>query len=274
METFSYLNGAMIPASEAKIHYTDLGFQRGFGIFDYASVYNSRIFHFQDYLSRFHQSAKALGLSIQLSDAKIEEICYALLKKSKITEGAVRFMLTGGASNIDLELKHQTHIISADNLPQISRNLYDRGVHLMTVVFQRELPEVKTLNYMNAIRLEPLKKKNKADGILYHSQFGVTECPRNNFFIFMGNVLVTPKEHVLKGITRKVILQLAKQKFDIEERKIDFEELKLAEEAFFTSTRYKIMPVSYIDGLPVGNGLPGKNTRYLMQKFMEYLGRY
>ena len=152
--------------------------------------------------------------------------------------------------------------------------VYSRGVKLIMVEYQRELPHVKSINYMNSIRLEPFKRKKNAFDLLYHSENGVTECPRSNFFVFQGDTLVTPSSLVLNGITRDIILKLASNHFPIEVKKIDLEELSSIDEAFVTSTSKCVVPVTKIDAHQVGNGKVGDRTRTLMQLFDEYSANY
>jgi len=211
-----------------------------------------------------------LRLTIPISDEKIIEIAEHLISISELKNPAIRLLLTGGISNMDLALDKPNFIVSAEQLPGFPDILYTEGSKLATFNFQRELPQVKSLNYMNAIRMEPLKKEKGVTDLLYHSDNGVTESPRNNFFIFKGNTLITPKNYILHGITRKIVLDLAKHKFQIEERPISIDELKNADEAFNTSTRKKVMPVVKIDNYLIGNGKIGKHTKTLMSLFDEY----
>jgi D-alanine transaminase/branched-chain amino acid aminotransferase len=100
-----------------------------------------------------------------------------------------------------------------------------------------------------AIWLQPWMKEKNADDILYHYNGLITECPRSNFFmITKENILVTPKEKILNGITRKKIIALAKKlEIKIEERDIHLNEIKEIKEAFITSSTKRMLPVSKID---------------------------
>jgi D-alanine transaminase/branched-chain amino acid aminotransferase len=133
---------------------------------------------------------------------------------------------------------------------------------------------VKHTNYKNAIRLNEQKLKQKAHEILYCSNGKVLETTRNNFFMFQGNTLITPKENVLFGITRRVVIDLAKREFPIEERDVCLSEIVQANEAFLTGTNKKILPVVRIDEQAIGNGKPGRNTRLLMQAFDRFVKTY
>jgi len=99
------------------------------------------------------------------------------------------------------------------------------------------------------------------------------EATRSNFFIFRGDILVTPRRGILIGITRNVVLELARSKFAVEERPILLEELALADEAFITSSSKEITPVVQIDDLIIGDGKPGRRTYELEQRFIEMVER-
>ena len=101
----------------------------------------------------------------------------------------------------------------------------------------------------------------------------VLEATRSNFFIFRGDTLITPRRGILIGITRNVVLELARSMFSIEERPISLEELALADEAFITSSSKEITPVVQIDDLVIGDGKPGPHSYQLEQLFIEMVER-
>jgi len=273
MSTLCYVNGEIQAASEGVIGVSDLALQRGYGVFDFARTYNRKLFHFDEHIQRLRHSASELHLKLPIPDGEITSIAEHLIKESDLDNPAIRLILTGGYSGSPF-LQHPNFIIIAEELPTYPASVYSRGVKLIMVEYQRELPHVKSTNYMNSIRLEPFKREQDAFDILYHSEHGVTECPRSNFFIFQGNTLVTPSSHILHGITRENILKLASTHFPIEVRKINPEELFSIDEAFVTATSKCAIPVTRIDDYQVGNGLVGDRTRKIMRLFDEYTANY
>jgi branched-chain amino acid aminotransferase len=101
----------------------------------------------------------------------------------------------------------------------------------------------------------------------------VLEGTRSNFFVFRGDVLVTPREGILLGVTRNTVLDLARGRFAIEERPILLAELAQADEAFITSSSKEITPVIQIDDLVIDAGKPGPRTSELEQRFIEMVAR-
>lgn len=274
MKALCYVNGQIQSAGDASIGVADLGLQRGYGVFDYGRTCHGKLFHFDDNLARFRRSASELHLKLPISDEEITEIANQLIEGSELKTPAVRLILTGGYSYSSPAFEHPNFIIIAEELPTYPSEVYTHGAKLITVQYQRELPHVKSLNYLNSIRLDPLKREKRAFDILYHSQNGVTECPRSNFFIFRGDTLVTPKDHVLHGITRKLVLQLAGDQFPIEEQAVSFGELEAADEAFVTSTSKCVLPIVRIDDSDVGNGSVGARTKTIMRLFANYTDGY
>jgi len=131
------------------------------------------------------------------------------------------------------------------------------------------MPEAKTTHYITAVKLQSRRKQAKAVEILFVSNGEVLECSTSNIFMFIGNVLMTPKDNILFGITRKAVLDIAKKHFKIKERGISMPELMKADEIFITSSFKDIIPIIKIDKNTVGGGMVGKNTRKVMKLFSE-----
>lgn len=273
MSTLCYVNGEILTTSKGVIGVSDLALQRGYGVFDFARTYNQKLFHFDDHLQRLRHSASELFLQLPIPDGEITSIAEHLIQESDLNNPAIRLILTGGYADSPF-LQQPNFIIIAEELPTYPASIYSRGAKLIMVEYQRELPHVKSINYMNAIRLEQFKREKEAFEILYHSEAGVTECPRSNFFIFQGDTLVTPSSLILSGITREIILKIASDHFPIEVRKIDPEELSSIDEAFITATSKCVMPVTRIDAQQVGTGVVGDRTRKIMRLFDEYTANY
>ena len=120
---------------------------------------------------------------------------------------------------------------------------------------------------------ESKKQKAGALDILYEQNGTITEGTTFNFFIFKKNTLITPKYTILLGTRRNLILKLAKKYFVVKEQKVTLNDLKTATEAFITSTTREILPIVKIDNQTIGDGLVGKNTKFLMELFHEEINK-
>jgi branched-chain amino acid aminotransferase len=274
MNSLCFINGKIVRRSHATIGVDDLGLQRGYAVFDYVRTLNGKLFHFPDYLERLRKSASALYLELPYSDEEIFEITTRLIGESDLKNPAVRLILTGGKAQEQAGFDRPNFIIVTEELPYHPTELYIYGAKLITLEYQRELPHVKTTNYLNSIRLDALKREKGAFNMLYYHQNRVTECPRDNFFIFVGDTLITPKDDVLQGITRKQILRLSREHFSLEVREVSAEELSFADEAFTTSTSKGVIPIVQIDDHKIGSGSAGERTKTVMRLFQDYTESY
>jgi branched-subunit amino acid aminotransferase/4-amino-4-deoxychorismate lyase len=274
MSNLCYFNGTFLPLGETRLPLTDLALQRGYGVFEYFRTVNGDLFHALDHLKRFRKSAAALHLPVHRSDQEMIEIILHLVDSCDYQQPAVRIMLTGGDPTHQQGVFNPRLICFPEELPVYPPELYTQGLCLLTVRFQREMPLVKTLNYAASLRWELLLKRQHADDLLYFSGQGVSEAPRSNFFLFRNGKLITPANNILFGITRQIVLNLARGHFPIEERLVSEQELREADEAFLTSTSKGIMPVTQINQHPVGDGKTGECTHALHGLYQSYLEEY
>ena len=274
MEQIASIDGTLVKGARAVIPVDDLGLQRGYAVFDYARVCCGRIFHLGDHLARFRLSADGLHLALAYSDEEITRMALDLIREFGQPEAGIRLILTGGSATAEPLLERPRFIMIAERLPSYPEAIYTGGVKLVSYEFQRDLPPVKTTNYMNAFRLDSFRRERDAFAILYLWNGRVLESPRDNFFIIRGASLVTARENVLHGITRKVVLELSRDTYAVEERDLLVEELDEADEAFITSTTKRIVPVVRIDDRTIGKGSVGTETRAIMARFRAYEENY
>jgi branched-chain amino acid aminotransferase len=148
-------------------------------------------------------------------------------------------------------------IISQSPLPGTLSGKVQPSIRLVSYPHRRQLPEVKSIDYLMAIWLQPYIRECLADEVLYHQDGSISECPRSNFFMVTADdVLVTPARGILPGIIRGKVLELARQQFAVEVRDVRIGELNEAKEAFITSTTKHVLPVSQVDGVEFGEAGP------------------
>jgi D-alanine transaminase/branched-chain amino acid aminotransferase len=264
------INDQLISEAEAKIHISDLSIQRGYGIFDFLKTINGKPIFIEDHFNRFFNSAKSLHLELAYDRTSLLEKVNELIQANDILNSGIKFTLTGGFSEDGYQMGKPNLLITQTPF-EISKNNVDNGIKLVTYNHQRQLATVKTIDYLQAIRLQPYIKESGADDVLYHYNGSLRECPRANFFIVKGNEVLTPQTDILKGITRSKVLQLAGHNFTISERELTLDDLATATEAFITSSTKNILPVLAIDGKPIGNGNIGKITYQLHNQLNEII---
>jgi len=268
---YVFINNAFIEAQKATLYIADLSIQRGYGIFDFFKTLNGKPLFLEDHLERFYNSASKMHLPITYSPAQLQDLLYTLIGKNNIPDSGIRVTLTGGYATDGYTLASPNLIITQQPLT-VNLAMDPVGISLVTYPYQRQLAEIKTLDYLMAIWLQPLIKEQHADDVLYHADGYVKECPRANFFLInQDNEIITAQNGILKGVTRKNVMKLGHSGYKIEERDFSLEDLRNAREAFITSTTKHILPVVKIDGCLIGDGKPGILTTRLSALFLDHV---
>ncbi|WP_066839105.1 aminotransferase class IV [Rufibacter ruber] len=271
---YAYLNDEFLPLESTYLHVSDLTIQRGYGIFDFFKVQGGHLMFVDDYLNRFFSSALLMGLPVPYSEQELKDILVRLVQMNGMPDAGVKMILTGGYSENGYDPAAPNLILLQQPLTLPSEAQVATGIKIITHEYVRELAAAKTINYLVGIKLIQQVKAKGAHDVLYHHNGLVTEFPRSNFFLVrQDDTVVTPAREVLKGITRKNVLELAAKKYQVVEADVTLEDIATAKEAFMTSTTKRILPIIEIDGKPVGKGAPGAVTLDLLQDLVELENR-
>lgn len=274
MPFYQYFNGDIIDIDSPVFKTNDLGLLRGFGLFDYFRTYNGIPFRWDDYWQRFENSARLLKLPLPVSQSEIEKVLADLHSMSGEKEVAFRFVLTGGYAPDSVHVVQPNLLIRTESLPQDNPAGRLKGIKVLPYEYVRDLPEVKTTNYVHMVLMADELKRQQAADLLFHKDGEVSELTRSNVFIFTGDKLITSDRNILNGITRRVVIELAKAHFDVEIRPVSFKEVITADEVFTTSTTKWVMPVVQIGEQPVGDGTAGKRTLFLQELFENVVNNW
>jgi len=277
MKPYCYLNRKIVPLAKAHVGLYDIGLLRGFGIYEALMTYNRKPFMLGAHLARFRNSAKSLSLKIPATNAEIESAMHKLVERSipKGKEAIFRVILTGGTAvdSIEYNRKRPTFYILVEEFHLFPKKYYTDGCSLTVFEEQRSFPESKTTNYIQAVLLQEERKKAGAIEILYISEGKVLEAATSNFFIVKNGRLITAKERVLPGVTRKVAIEVSRPYFKIEEREVTVAEMYKADEAFITSSFKEIVPIVKIGDRKIGDGKVGEVTKRVMKLFHEFTAK-
>ncbi len=250
----SFVNGTFVEQQHAVVPVSDLGLQRGYGVFDFLRVKGPQPLFLDAHINRLYRSLELMRLQLSYSKETLKDIIETLISKNQLDHSGIRITVTGGASP-DGYTPVEPHIIIVQQPIAAPPVELARGEYkLVTHAYRRQMPEVKSTDYLTAIWLQPWIKEQGAQDVLYHWDGNVTECPRANFFIVtQNNTLVTPGTGMLKGITRANILSVAKDLMAVEERTVTLEDILTAKEAFISSSTKRIIPVTAVDDMVLGN---------------------
>lgn len=268
--TYVIFNGALIPEKEAQLATNDLAIVRGYGIFDYFKTVNGVTVFLEDNLDRFYRSAELMDLPVRYSRDELRNFIAVLMQANNIPESGIKILLTGGYSSDGYSIAEPNLIISQH---AITRNINQeqQGIRLLPFDYHRPFSQVKSIDYVMGIQALKVAQSQGADDVIYIQNELISECPRANFFLISPEgKLLTAGDDVLQGITRKKIIDLAREITEVEVRDISIVDLQCAQEAFISSTTKNITPVTTVLGHRDFEPGPGPITKHL-QKLLERL---
>lgn len=254
MLPFVYINGDYLSQSDAQLHVSDLSVLRGYGVFDYFRYVDGSTRFLSDHLRRFRDSATGLGLSLSLDDKGLVGVINELIERNGDGDGGIRLVLTGGYAE-DGYTPLQPNLLA---LPYAHRApdpaLYERGCKVILHDYERQLPRIKTIDYIEGIRIQPRLRARGADYPLYVDRRGnVRESDRSNYMIVSDGTLISPVDDILLGVTRLHVLRLARQLgIRVAERAVSVAELLAADEVLICSSVKGVMPVRRVDQTVIG----------------------
>ena len=264
---------------QLSISVLDHGFLFGDSVYEVVCTRDNQPCFLDKHLDRLFASAEAISLTIPRDKEWFHKHLRLTLDAAENTESYIRIFVTRGVGeiNIDPSTCYSPNIIiivrETDAYPESS---YEKGLHVALVSIKRNSrdslnPNVKTGNYLNNVLAKvEANKLGAQDAIMVNPWGYLTEGTTSNLFFVREGHIFTPSLDcgLLSGITREMVIQLAKENgFHIEEGKWPGEELYEADEIFLTGTIKQVMPVSHLDGRPVGSGKPGPVTLKLMRLY-------
>ena len=278
MSEIVYLNGSLIPRSQASISALDYGFLYGYGLFETMRAYGGRVFRLDSHLRRLARSAEILGLPIGTLDLK--GAVMDTIQANQLSEARVRITISigeGGMVPDPSTCNRPTVLILAGHYQPYPEQVYQKGFRAVVSSIRRNsgspLSRLKSANYLESILARQEARAAGVDEALCLNEKGLlAEASMSNIFLVTDGILRTPGQEsgILPGITRETILELASP-LGIKplEHDIGLDELFQAQEAFLTNSLIEVMPLTEIDGKPIGSGRPGSVTKRLLVAYRK-----
>ena len=280
-----YINGSYFSEADAKISVFDHGLLYGDGIFEGIRIYNNRVFKLVEHVERLYYSAKAIALTIPMTQEEMIRAVVETCKANNLSDGYIRLVVTRGEGTLGLgpeRCKKAQVIVIASTIQLYPEELYTKGMSIITVPTTRNHhnainPAIKSLNYLNNI-LAKIEANNAGvqEAIMLNSQGYVAECTGDNIFLVKRNQLFTPplSAGALYGITRGTVLDLAREAgMEISEPDVTRYDVYNADECFLTGSAAELIPVTKVDGRQIGEGTPGPVFKKLLSLFHDLTKR-
>jgi branched-chain amino acid aminotransferase len=286
-----YINGTIVARDEAKISVFDSAVMLGDTVTESTRTFAHKPFKLEQHIARLYKSLKITRINPGMTSDEMLELSLRVLEANQhllapdedcwLVHNISRGLSVAGA---DPTIQHSPATIIIFTQPMILTDwarFYVEGCHAVTPM-SRAMPSqaldarIKNRSRM-AYTLAEIEVKlvdPQAQGILLDIDGNIAENKGGNFFIFADGVLKTPvTSNALAGISRATVLELAAD-LDIPTRECDIQpyDVYTADEAFFTSTPYCIMPATRFNGLPVGDGQVGPVAKSLLAAWSERVG--
>jgi D-alanine transaminase len=283
MPRLAYVNGRYLPHRQGAVHIEDRGFQFADGVYEVVPVYQGVLIDEEPHLDRLERSLRELRIPMPAARATIKLIARELIRRNDLTTGLVYMQVTRGAARRDHSFPANVSptlvMTTRQSKPHRAAMLSD-GVSVITA------PDIRWRRCdIKSVALLPnvLVKQKAAEAGAYEAwqvddEGRVTEGSSTNAWIVtQDNTVVTrdASQAILNGITRLSLLKVIRAAgHHFAERPFTVTEAKAAREAFLTSSTSYVLPVTRIDGAPVGDGHPGALTMALRQHYMTYMAEH
>jgi branched-subunit amino acid aminotransferase/4-amino-4-deoxychorismate lyase len=261
MVTKNYCGIINLDTSPIRVVVEDLWPLRNYACFEVMEAKGMKVFHLEDHLDRLVHSMEILRLPPPpitgklhlelksfLRNAIREVVLYNRMPKSLTF--LVRIYVTGGSTLDSFHPSSPPNLFifaQPFSMPKFVKNA-NKGIKLLGINHLREFSDVKTTNYCKAEVVLPwaMGVKRCADILYFHNNC-VLEGSTFNFFVVKNGIIRTAKENILSGVTRKVVIELAKKRgYEVKQREVPIFSVIYADEAFITTTTRGVWPVDEI----------------------------
>jgi branched-chain amino acid aminotransferase len=287
---YVYLNGDFVSEQEAKVSVLDHGFLYGDGVFEGIRAYDGRIFGLDEHVDRFYESAHSIMLELPLSRDEMKETILEAVRRNNLRDAYVRPVASRGPGAlgldptkcpkatlviiVDAETRHPEDIgkkpISETGIKAVSVSTRRNGPDILS-------PRVKSTNYLNNILAKlQAHAAGAQEAIFLNAQGYVCELTGDNLFIVKNSRVITPPLWIgiLDGVTRRAILRVAREQgLETLEEPFTMHDVYTSDECLATATRLEIMPIVWVDGRQIGDGVRGPITTQINRGFRELVSR-
>ena len=279
MQQTVYLNGVLIPMSEAQISTQDRGFLFGDGVYEVIPVYQRKLFAWPEHLQRLKNSLHNVSIANPHTDSEWSNLFNNLIEQHPWEDQFIYLQVTRGVQmvrdHMPAECLTPTVYAYTNPLKDIPNVVLEKGIKLISLEDIRWLRcDIKAITLLPNVMMKLAAKQQGADDAVLISPDGfITEGTASNLFIVKeGTLLTPPNSHkILPGVTRTVIERVAKQHhIPMIEKALTLSDLQNADEIWLTSSTKEALPVTQLDGKAVGTGLPGSVWQIMREHYQTY----
>ena len=278
MPNIAIVNGDIQPEKEARIPVLDRGFLFGDSVYEVIRTREGVPYQVEPHLRRLRASAEQIRMELDLGPGEIRRWMRRGMTEAGHGETYIRIVVSRGSGPSDINprlAEKRTWVMLFRELRTPTPRQYAEGIGAAIPRTCRNdpgalNPAIKSGNYLNNIlALLEAQEKGAEEALILNKEGYLTEATTANAFIVEGERIYTPPlaGGILEGITRAFLLEMAERDgCPVKEEHISLNRLQGAREIFITSTTKDILPITRLDGEPLGEGRPGPVTRDLMER--------
>lgn len=272
-----FLNDSVVDSADAMIAADDGGFLYGMGLFETMRAVGGEVFRVEDHLERLFESCEKLDVKNSFTKEYVKEGIAKLLAECELADARVRLTLTSGS--VTDEESAGTLLITAVPLNAYPEEFYEKGIAVTLCDYRQNSRDPlcghKTTNYFSKlVGLKEAHKKKTIESLWFTTENELAEGCVSNVFLVKDGTVYTPglDTPVLPGIARKTVVEItSKENIPFEEKQLFINDLLEADEVFITNSIMTVMPVVTVEAHTVGDGKPGKITKYLLGCYNDML---
>ena len=279
-------NGSFQSWNDSNVHILSHTLHYGTGVFEgvraYKTANGAAVFRLLEHTERLFNAAKKLNINIPYSINEVVNAQCEVLNENKLEEGYIRPIIYLGNEGLGLRAKDLSVnvAIAAWEWPSyMSPEAKQKGISIIKSSYsQYENPlhsgnKIIGTYFQNTMALHEAIDKGADEALMMDVNGFISEGSGENIFIVKDGVIITPTtKHCLNGITRQSVIQIARDlNYEVVEKDIQYDELVLADEAFFTGTAVEITPIREVDEKIIGSGERGPISNKLQEAFTQII---
>ena len=277
-------NGSLIKWDDTNVHILSHTLHYGTGVFEGVRAYNTdnggAIFRLQDHTARLFDAASKLNIQIPLTADELNKAQIDVLKANNLNEAYIRPIVYLGNESLGIratDLSVNVAVAAWEWPSYMSPEKKELGLSIIKSSHEQYSNSLHACykiigTYINStMALHEALSKGADEALLLDKNGNISEGSGENIFIVKNGEIYTPKtDYCLNGLTRQSIIQIAKdQNIKVIETNLKYEDLVMADEAFFTGTAVEVTPITSIDSNKIGSGKRGEISHILQQKYSE-----
>jgi branched-chain amino acid aminotransferase len=267
---FVYVNGELVPKSEAKVNIFDEGVTHGWAVYEGLRVYDGKILKLEEHVDRLYDSAKAAYITVPISKEEFKEAIVDTVRANDFREAHIRPWVSygevGGSPNIFIQAKYAAS--------QMGKKLTAVVSAVRRAACDAIDSKIKTNSRLDLCLAKVEAQLAGVDtAIMLDKEGFLAEVSMANIFLVKkGRVFAPFTTNSLEGITREILFSLLRNEgYPVEEKNLTFKDLYTADEMFVCGTGAEIKPIVEVDGRVIGDGEMGPVVEKAIELYRKYI---